>query len=533
MIGAWPLIFDWDTTHVRAPKDQGGERIRQDFGLLRNESGRTTTFGFDLTPRILPWFTTTGSYQANGSLNREASTLRLDTNSDTVSLQYWNYSHSDNFKSSLRLDVPAVFRTLQAILPDSWSKPLNDARQGVDRWRWTGIGLDYSVDNRTSGIRQTLDYSSHDEGMDAGSLQLWQMGLSDGSGWRSPVDLVTGSRSKSGFGQYRPSRLNDPDYDPSKSDTGWDQSGVVRSNQVNTRSYRLSTNTDVTVPGLLLTLQPSLTYLISWDERWSSPWDVDTTVTWPQISLNATLANFAGRVPFLGKWFESVTASHTTTWEKQQQIYPHSLSNDIDNYSWKWAPLLGLQAKTKGNWSFDDRTNFGVTQAVNFIKTQDAATGTTVSGACADQSLPYFYRSSTASVDRCFHVIGKSQNWHYDMGNEGTATYRFQTHKGIQLFRWFIKLDNDLVITFKGGWTREWKMQSVYNQSSTNGDSTQTLEDVTTVYGGSNASYNFTSKLVANFDASYKRTDRSIPGDAASTNVTNDISLLASLQYKF
>jgi hypothetical protein len=538
LIDAWPLIFDWDTTHVSLPSDPAHNsplgdpyKTRQQFGLLRNEMGRTSTFSFDLTPRILPWFTTTGSYQANGSLNREASTLRQDLSSnDTVSIQYWNYSHSDNFRSTLRLDVPAVFRTLQGILPDSWSKSLNDARQGLDRWRWTGIGLEYSMDDRISGVRQTLDYTSYDEKMDAGSLQLWQMGLADAQGWRSPVDLVTGGRSKSGFGQYDPSRLNDLNYDPSTSDTSF---SAVHSGQVNTRSYRLSTSTDVTVPGLLLTLQPSLTYLISWDERWATPWDVDTTVTWPQISVNATLANFAGRVPLLGRWFESVTASHTTTWEKQQQIFPHSISNNVDNYSWKWAPLLGLQAKTKGNWSFDDRTNFGVTQAVNFLKAPDDSTTSTPRGACSDPSLPIFYRSGTATVDRCFHVIGKSQDWHYDMGNEGTATYRFQTHKGIQFFRWFIKLDNDLVVTFKGGWTREWKLQSVFNPTSGTADSTQTLEDVTTVYGGSNASYNFTSKLVANFDASYKRTDRSIPGDLASTNVTNDISLLASLQYKF
>jgi len=46
MIGAWPLIFDWDTTRVSRPGDtlygqaHDPNKSRQQFGLLRNESGR-------------------------------------------------------------------------------------------------------------------------------------------------------------------------------------------------------------------------------------------------------------------------------------------------------------------------------------------------------------------------------------------------------------------------------------------------------------------------------------------------------------
>ena len=61
-----------------------------------------------------------------------------------------------------------------------------------------------------------------------------------------------------------------------------------RTSMVNTRSYRISTNSDFTVPGLLLSVHPSLAYLISWDERWAIPWNVDTTKTWPQITVAAT-----------------------------------------------------------------------------------------------------------------------------------------------------------------------------------------------------------------------------------------------------
>lgn len=538
LVDAMPLIFDWDTTHVHTTAAEGGDLKRQSFLFLRNENGRNLTFNMDLSPRILPWLTTSGTYQANATANREASIQRAIVENghvDTTMQQFWRHDHTDNFHSSLRLDVPSILRSLQGVLPDSWSKPLEETRQGLDRWRWTGFGFDYSVDDRISGVRQTLDYSSAREELDAGSLVRWQSGLGDADGFRSPLDLVTGSRSKSGFGQYRPSRLESRANYPGVNDTNPSESGADRTGMVNTRSYRISTNTEFTVPGLLLSVQPSLAYQISWDERWAVPWSVDTTRTWPQITINANLANFAGRVPFLTPWFDNATASHSTTWELSQQIHPHILSADVDNYTWRWQPLVGLQLKTKGNWSFEDRTNFSRTRSLNHLKQPSAATDTKPIGACPDDmGYPLYLTDPAILQARCFEVVGTSEDRSYDVGNEGTATYRIQTKRGFQLFRWFIKLDNDLVVTFKAGWTHQWKERDAIDLGLYTPLPTQTLEDVTTVYGGSNASYNFTSKLVATFDASYRRTERQVqPDDPTNAAVTNDISFLASLQYKF
>jgi len=534
LVDAMPYIFDWDTTQVHAPSDEGGESRRQTFGFLRNEGARTVQFGMELNPRILSWLSTTGSFQANASANRESPLVRV-VDRDTVSMQFWRHDHSDNFRANLRLDVPQLLVMSRNLLPDSWGKSLDEVRQGFDRWRWTGFGVDYSVDDRISGVRQTLDYSSSMERLDAGSLLRWQMGLGDAQTIRGPLDIVTGSRSKSGLGQYRPSRLENPATYPGMSDTTSAESAVDRSSMVNTRSYRVSGNSDFTVPGLLLSVHPSLAYQISWDERWAIPWNVDTTKTWPQITVSADLANFAHRVPFLTKWFESATANHSTTWELSQQIHPHLQSADVDNYTWRWQPLVGLQLKTKGNWTFADQTNFSRTRSLNHLKRPLPGDGTRPEGACPESmGLPYFYSDPSLSLARCFEVGGTSEDRSYEMGNEGTATYRIQTKRGIQIFRWFLKLDNDLVVTFKAGWTKSWKEKEAVDLGTFEPVEAQTLDDVTTVYGGSNASYNFTSRLVANFDASYKRTERKAQEDNnGATVITSEILGLASLQYKF
>lgn len=534
LVDAMPYIFDWDTTHVHMPSEPEGETKRQTFGFLRNETGRNVQFGMELTPRILPWLSTTGSFQATGSASRESPLQRV-LGRDTLEYQFWRHDHSDNFRSNLRLDVPAILRSLQDVLPGSWGKSIDEARQGFDRWRWTGIGVDYSVDNRISGVRQTLDYSSTFERLDAGNLLRWQMGLGDADNIRGPLDIITGSRSKSGLGQYRPSRLEDPAIYNSRSDTLRQEAAVDRTSMVNTRSYRVSGNSDFTVPGLLLSVHPSLAYQISWDERWSIPWNVDTTKTWPQITVSADLANFAGRVPFLVKWFESATANHSTTWELSQQIHPHIQNADVDNYTWRWQPLVGLQLKTKGNWSFEDRTNFSRTRSLNHLKRPLPQEGNRPEGACPDNlGLPYFYSDPALTLARCFQFGGTSEDRSYEVGNEGTATYRIQTKRGIQIFKWFLKLDNDLVITFKAGWTKSWKEKEAVDLETFEPYPAQTLDEVTTVYGGSNASYSFTSRLVANFDASYKRTERKAQEDNnGATVIANEIQALASLQYKF
>ncbi|MBK8803415.1 MAG: cell surface protein SprA [Fibrobacteres bacterium] len=535
---AMPYIFDWDTTRVRSPSEEGGESKRQGFGFLRNEGARSVQFGIELNPRILPWLSTTGSFQSNASANRESPLQRVVAG-DSVLIQYWRHDHSDNFRSSLRLDVPAILQSVRGVLPDAWGKSLDEVRQGLDRWRWTGFGVEYSVDDRISGVRQSLGYSSAVERLEAGSLLRWQMGLGDADFIRGPLDIVTGSRSKSGLGQYQPSRLDHPSTYPRDNSTETISSPqdayVDRSSMVNTRSYRVSGNSDFTIPGLLLSVHPSLAYQISWDERWMSPWNVDTTKTWPQITVSADLANFAGRVPFLVKWFESATVNHSTTWELSQQIHPHLLNADVDNYTWRWQPLVGLQMKTKGNWSFEDRTNFARTRSVNNLKRPLGADGARPEGVCPESmGLPAYYSDPTVTRDLCFEFGGTSEDRSYEMGNEGTATYRFQTKRGIQLFRWFLKLDNDLVVTFKAGWTKSWKEKEAVDPLTFEPVEAQTLDEVTTVYGGSNASYNFTSRLVANFDASYKRTERKAQEDNNGAMViTNEIQGLASLQYKF
>jgi hypothetical protein len=278
-------------------------------------------------------------------------------------------------------------------------------------------------------------------------------------------------------------------------------------------------------------VEPGLTYLISWDERWSEPWSVDTSVTWPQVSVNTSLPNFVNRLAFLSGWLESITANNSSSWDRTQKIYPYRSTSNTDNRTWKFAPLIGIQAKTKGNWSFDNRVNASTTYTTLLLKLPvQNAHGRP--GICPEgQGLAVFYSDTTILFDRCFEIKGQSRNRSYELGDEGTATYRIQTQKGIQLLKWFVKLDNDLVITFRGGWTHSWKSLDQTNTAGVS-EPTQQLEDVTTVYVGSNASYNFTSKLVAQFDAKYQQTGKKAKDDPQET-VNHDISFLASLQYRF
>jgi len=527
LVEAWPLIFDWDTTRVGVAGGEPGERALQGFGLLRNENGRQVGFTMEVNPKILPWVTTTGSFQANATINREDPTAKITGAvgaQDTVYQQFFRHDHSDNFRGSVRLDVPSVFRTVQSYSPGFLKTPLESARKLADKWRWTGVGVEYSVDNRTSGVRQTLDYSANREGLDAAGLWRWEMGLGDAEGFRAPWDLVTGNRSKSGFGQYEPSRLDDPSRYPLLTDTLASESGADRASQLNTRSYRVTGTSEITIPNLQIRLEPSVSYQISWDERWHEPWSVDTTKTWPQIALNTSLPNFAPRLPLIKKWFESMTANNTSSWEVTRKIYPHRVTANSTNNTWRFAPLVGLQAKLKGNWTFDNRVNMAVTHSTLTNKKA------TANGACPDGlGLASFYTDTVrVLIDRCFEEAGTSQDRSWDYGDEGTATYRIQTKKGIQILKWFVKLDNDLVITFRGGWTHQRSNRVASDANPTN----TPLSDVTTVYGGSNATYNFTSKLVAQFDAKYQQTERTVTS-APQGETNHDISFLASLQYRF
>lgn len=541
---AAPRIFSLDTTMDPSPDPR--DSVGQSLGILRNENRRSFSWKADFSPKILPFLTTGTSFSSSAGASRDANqryvVIHPDSTRDTLVHQFWRMDQQDGFSANTSLNFSDLLRTLQNIGPDSWDKGVGRTKGVFDKWRFNSVGFEYGVDARVSGVRQTLGFAHRQQELDQAEWWRWQAGLGDESSWRSPVDLVTGSRSKTGMGQYEPWRLDDPDsyLDGFRvdSDRSIDSSHVDRSALSATRSYRLGANTSFTIPGLQLTVNPSWRWQKSWVEYWSDPTNVDTSITDPSISTNLQLANFANKVPGLGKLFSSVVATHTTTWEKTFVIHPHVQTSDEENRNLRFQPLLGLSFKTHGNWSFGNDVKYSIGWGYDYEKTPrldtfDLGRGDTVYvGLCPDDAgLPAYYTDKRVPTERCFVRSGSTATRLFEIGDDATATYRLPTKRGIQILKWFLRLENDLVINFGAGWGYTRKTKHVEEEDGTSED--QKLSENTKVYARSNASYNFTPKLVAEFQAEYTRNESWVQSSAEESKISYLILAQAQLRYNF
>lgn len=551
---ASPRIFSLDTT-----LDPRQTKL-QELGILRNENRRSTGWQMEFNPRLLPFLSTGTSFRSSASASREAEQAYVVRDSafdaigrfekvvaETLSHQFWRLDQQDAFSANTALSLTDLLRTLENLGPESWDKNLASSRGFLDKWRINSIGFTYGVDARAGGIRQTLGYMERQEGLDQPGWWRWQAGLGDEGGFRSPLDLATGSRSRTGLGQYEPWRLNDPNSYLNgfrrPSDQGSDGSHVDRTSQIATRAYQMGANTSFTVPGIQLTVSPSWRWQKSWSEAWNDPTNVDTTTTDPAISVNLQLANFADRVGFLKKYFSSVVGNHTTTWEKTETVHPHRITADAESRNLRFQPLLGLAMRTHGNWSFTNDVKYTIGWGFDYNKRpvqtylddpRSERTDTTLfQGLCTDEALPLYYRDVQVPTNRCFERIGKIATRLFEVGDDATATYRLPTKRGIQVLRWFLRLENDLVINFRAGWGYSRRTRHEDNQETGFAEDL-TLEEITKVYARSDASYNFTPKLVAEFSAEYRRSERKVPAaDPDGSKITHEILSQAQLRYNF
>jgi len=515
--GILDLTFATDTTVT----DPASGRT-QEFGFLKGEQLRSQGFGIDVSPQFAAWLTSTGAFSSSSSFARQSPlVMSVDTAThDTTRITYWRGDERDGFRSQLRVNVSSLLGTVADLGSGDFTRNLQGAKKKLEAWKFSGLGMEYSVDNTTSGNQTSLAYLQN-RGLDAWGLQRYSLGLGDEVGFRSPWDLVTGSRSRSGLGQYEPGRLDDTAW-LNASRLNMRNAGADFSSLSNQRSYRVSSSTDFTVPRLDLTIRPSLTYSTSWDERWNDPVNVDTTTTWPQIAVSGDWANLVPKIDFLGKWFQSVTVNHSVGWDITDVVHPHSSTSDREDVNWKFTPLIGTSFKTKnGLWTFDNKFNYTTTLSTNYGKEQDAA---------APAGIPP--QSVLANPVYWYHRKGSTQDSSRSMGDDFTATYRIQTKKGIQILKWFFKLESDLVISFNASWSNQIKVHLVDDGTGAQ-TQTQLTQDLTIVKVGSETSYSFTPKLTATARAYYTRQDQKTQSTTENPTVTNDIQMLLELAYRF
>jgi hypothetical protein len=211
----------------------------------------------------------------------------------------------------------------------------------------------------------------------------------------------------------------------------------------------------------------------------------DTSVVWPDVTITGTFNDFANKIPFLRKTFRSMTSTTTFNLRKEDKHALFSAAPETKKISYKLDPLMRLAATTnkdvRGELSFKG----GLENALDFDKE-------------AGTAVKYRFYKDTTDQTPYRRTDKKTKRDAFNVGGDASISYDVETQKGLQFWRYYVKLQNNLRLKITGSANYMWSERTLPD-----GDYHRD-QDILTATARPEVSYNFTNNVDAMFFTQYK-----------------------------
>ena len=455
------LVFAYD-----GPDHHPGH-LGDDYSILYRERNRTESFHTDFNPNIFSWLTMGANFNSGYHQTRDDSVK--SRYSDSVSSpEHFEANADHDVKLNASLSLPAL------IGPSGDGKGLLGVfGKKMEEWRLRNFDVSYSVGHKYNNEEFTYEYlnsTNHD----------WLTYYAYQLGW---VYDSFGSLFSNLFeGEPNPYWM---DYlmapDTSLHTNSRFSHGVSRT---------WDGGTGLTVPGLDLSMSFNIKYSKEYTLfRALTP--SDTSIVWPDLTVTGTFNDFASKLPVLRKNFRSMTSTTTFNLRKEDKHALFSSSPETEKISYKFDPLVRLAATTnkdvRGELSFKG----GLEKAVDYDKIPDPS----VPGGLR----PFLFWAGDTSLIAYVRTKDKATKRDaFNVGGDATISYDVETQKGLQFWRYYIKLENNLRLKMTGS------ANYMYTERTLPGEDPRKDQNVLTLIAKPEVSYNFTNNVDALFYTQYK-----------------------------
>ncbi len=474
------LIFDWDQSYAgqkqtywekTSPTDSilvDTTHYGREYGILARERNRNESFHSDLNLNPLSWLT------AGGSFNSDYRHTWVDPQLDVFGQGVVVPSHfSANADHDVRLTLGVNPTSLLGSLASAssglkgLSSALGDFSHKLDAYRPRNLDLTYTVSNKYNNEAFTYAYLRNN-GIAWNNLMAYQLGF-----LYDPSNLMTLFRGEPDprFFDY----LSSPD--PAL--------GQTTMNHLVNRTVDLETG--FTLPSLKLDLSGSLKYSNQYT-LYRSFQPSDTTVIWPEYTVSGSFGDFASKLPVFRNSLRSMTAYTNYNYIHETDFSVYSPTPDVDKITHQLNPLLRVTATTNSDVRIEVSLTGAYTREVDYGKDASADLAQPLTYLGDQQPLVSLYVHDSSLV---------SPKTTLSAGLAPTLSWNLETQKGIQFWRYYIKLRNNLRMT----------VNSAINYTLSK------IEDLGTVSESQNqftamikpeADYNFTNNVDAKFWLQYE-----------------------------
>jgi len=410
----------------------GTREYGKTYGILRNERNRRqdfrVNFSLDWLPILSEFLPMRFSFNSGFVQNKSIPNNFDFYDEEMLPKNFWTIQQNNRFEFSPSLRLPQL----------AGIAGKNAVSSFFEKWKWREIRSTWSVDLQTNGEDFALWQLYEEQGVEPLQYYLFGLGLGDGYRSRSFWNLVSGNMGLDsrddyeGFAQYRNRNTDSIVYQ------GRFDHAVRRS---------LTTNTALTLPWWDIGVKGDLTWTQTFRQMRENPLFIDTTITWPKVGVGVDIPNFAKRIDFLNSKFRSFSTSHRFDYQEQRTVRPFQTAENEWLTTIDFNPIIRISALTQGNIRIDNSVRFKTEEKMRRAKME--LPGTEEFEEEEYIKIPWLYTNMT--VDRG-----------YAFGDELAISYALKTKRGFQLWRWYVKLDNDIDLKFTSGYSYRKMIQESY-----------------------------------------------------------------------
>ena len=218
--------------------------------------------------------------------------------------------------------------------------------------------------------------------------------------------------------------------------------------------------------------------------------------------ISGRFSNFASKIPFLKKRFRSFSANTSYNYKKEDHFNPFASNQDTREISHNLNPLLKLSASSKSNIRYENAINHKFSRKFEINKQHypdESGDTSFVDSYRGPQKLPVYIHKSTDNQTKVENIR---------VSDVFSLSYDIKTQKGIQFWKWFVKLENNLKLKFttEVTWTRNTRFLTTFDEEG-NIEPNKPERDLDEwlFKARPEISYNFTRKIDGKFFTQYIR----------------------------
>jgi hypothetical protein len=214
----------------------------------------------------------------------------------------------------------------------------------------------------------------------------------------------------------------------------------------------------------------------------------DTTIVWPEYTVSGSFGDFASKVPVLRRSLRSLTAYSNYNYREETRFSLFSPSPDVDKTAHRFNPFLRLTATANNDMRIDLAFNGALEREIQHGKVADSV-----------RAKPRTYLGQS-EIDRDIYRHDperESPKKTVSLGVEPTVSWDLETQKGIQFWRYYVKLKNNLRITVNSA------LNYLLTEVEESGQTFKEKNQITAMIKPE-AAYNFTNNVDAKFWTQYR-----------------------------